>query len=190
MKIPEASYKIRLAEIRIINDITQYTEYFRKKVSLLDLLANILALIANSFTTVRFILRAYSKNFNNFKIIENLLNRHIIKEYRINSFSSDSSDFEYDKIISKKESFYKDNNNNNIIKDDNDNNTDNNEEELSDQKIKKLRFFDFFFNNCYCCCKKHKSQKIIHICNKIVYKYENKNINKRYNVIQREKIFA
>ena len=50
-------------------------------------------------------------------------------------------------------------------------NNHNDEEDLYSKKIKKLRFFDFFLNNCYCCCKKQKPQKIIHICNEIVYKY-------------------
>ena len=50
-------------------------------------------------------------------------------------------------------------------------NKDNDEEDLYTKKIRKLRFFDFFLNNCYCCCKKQKPQKIIHICNEIVYKY-------------------
>ena len=176
MKISKGKnrYYICFADIRISNDITQYTEYFRKEVSKLDLLANILALMVNSFTVVRFILRFYSKNFNNFKIIENLLNRQFIKNYRINSSTSDISDFENNKLNPIKNDFYNNIEDNNI--DDNDmnnvdDNKDNDEEDLYSKKIKKLRFFDFFLNNCYCCCKKRKPQKIIHICNEIVYKY-------------------
>ena len=29
----------------------------------------------------------------------------------------------------------------------------------------------FFLNNIYCCLKKYDSQNIIHLCNKIIYKY-------------------
>ena len=59
MKISKGknSYYICFADIWITNDITQYTEYFRKEVSKLNLLASILALMANSFTAVRFILK-------------------------------------------------------------------------------------------------------------------------------------
>ena len=177
MKISKGKnrYYICFADILIRNDITQYTEYFRKEVSKLDLLANILALMANSFTAVRFILRFYSKNFNNFKIIENLLNRQIIKNYRINSSSSDISDFENNKLNPITDDFYNNIEDKNNIDNDDMNkyeeNKDNDEEDLYTKKIRKLRFFDFFLNNCYCCCKKRKPQKIIHICNEIVYKY-------------------
>ena len=178
MKISKGKnrYYICFANIWITNDITQYTEYFRKEVSKLNLLASILSLMANSFTAVRFILKFYSKNFNNFKIIENLSNRQIIKNYRINSSTSDISDFENDKLNPIKNDFYnniEDNNNNNSNDDMNnfDNKKDNDEEDLYIKKIKKLRFFDFFLDNCYCCCKKQKPQKIIHMCNEIVYKY-------------------
>ena len=177
MKISKGKnrYYICFADIWISNDITQYTEYFRKEVSKLDLLANILALMANSFTAVRFILRFYSKNFNNFKIIENLLNRQIIKNYRINSSSSDISDFENNKLNPITDDFYNNIEDKNNIDNDDMNkyeeNKDNDEEDLYTKKIRKLRFFDFFLNNCYCCCKKQKPQKIIHICNEIVYKY-------------------
>ena len=43
--------------------------------------ANVLSLMANIFTGERFILRFYSGNFDNFKIIEKLLNRKTIKKY-------------------------------------------------------------------------------------------------------------
>jgi hypothetical protein len=177
MKISKGKnrYYICFADIWISNDITQYTEYFRKEVSKLDLLANILALMANIFTAARFILRFYSKNFNNFKIIENLLNRQFIKNYRINSSSSDISDFENNKLNPITDDFYNNIEDKNNIDNDDMNkyeeNKDNDEEDLYTKKIRKLRFFDFFLNNCYCCCKKQKPQKIIHICNEIVYKY-------------------
>ena len=177
MKISKGKnrYYICFADIWISNDITQYTEYFRKEVSKLNLLASILSLMANSFTAVRFILKFYSKNFNNFKIIENLLNRQIIKNYRINSSSSDISDFENNKLNPITDDFYNNIEDKNNIDNDDMNkyeeNKDNDEEDLYTKKIRKLRFFDFFLNNCYCCCKKQKPQKIIHICNEIVYKY-------------------
>ena len=162
---------------------TQYIEYFRKRFSELDFVANILALVANLFTGVRFILSFYSDNFNNFKIIENILNRNLIKKDKTkkpleidfienNGFKSINDDYS-EKNTNKNNDNYDEEN---IIQD-------NINEELCDElegedndsskttRIKKLRFFDFFLNNIYCCCKKQKPQKIIHMCNEIVYKY-------------------
>ena len=65
---------ILLSYFTFNNDNTQYIEYFRKRVSELDLLANVLSLMANIFTGVKFIFSFYSSNFNNFKIIEKILN--------------------------------------------------------------------------------------------------------------------
>ena len=58
----------------------EYTEYFRKRISELDIVANILSLIANIFTGVKFIFSFYSNNFNNFKIIEKLLDKKTAKK--------------------------------------------------------------------------------------------------------------
>ena len=44
-----------LSEFTFNNDNTQYIEYFRKRVSELDLLANFLSLMVNIFTGVKFI---------------------------------------------------------------------------------------------------------------------------------------
>ena len=146
----------------------QYTEYFRKRISELDIIANILSLMANIFTGIKFVFSFYSGNFNNFKIIEKLLNHPAKKNYKINQ-ASEMVDLEKNKFISIKDDLIpKDNKE----KYDEDNNDDNEDDIISDdQRIKKMRFFDFFLNNIYCCFKKRKAQKIIHECNEIVYKY-------------------
>ena len=68
-----------LSEITFQNDYTEYNEYFRKRVSELDLLANFLSLMVNIFTGVKFVFSFYSTNFDNFKIIEKILNRQAKK---------------------------------------------------------------------------------------------------------------
>ena len=166
-----------LCEIIFSNDNLQYTEYFRKEVSLLDLAAKILSLMASIFTGTRIILRFYSNSFNNFKIIEKILNKQPIKKYKIKA-SSEMNDSDNDnnnkEIFIKddfKEKFVDKNKNENENIDDKDYEEIGNESESDDKRLQKLRFFDFFLNNLYCCFKKQKKQNIINMCNQIVYKY-------------------
>ena len=94
------------------------------------------------------------------------------------------SDLENNKLISIKEDLSEkclDTNGNE--ENQNQNKADNNTYELEEEsdnyeesnqdipKLKKLHFFDFFLNNIYSLCKKRKAQNVIHLCNKIVYKY-------------------
>lgn len=171
---------ILLGMVSLENDSTQYNEYFRKRISELDLLANILSLMANIFTGMKMFYRFYSNNFNNYKIIEELFIKQNIKKEKIKQYS-DIKNSENNKLFSLNDDLIekcinKGNNNENTI---NDNYEDNNDESNSNnyledgdsKKIKKLSFYDFYLNNLYCCCKKQKNQNIIHICNKIVHKY-------------------
>ena len=168
-----------ISEIYFNIDYKQYIEYSRTRVSELDLLANVFSLMANIFTGVRFIFTFYSNNFNNFKIIEKILNKEPTKNYKINK-PKEMNDFENNKFISNSEKFLdKENNDNDEHEDTNDKieekDVEDDEEDKSstnsNARIKKLHFFDFFLNNLYFCCKKRKQQKIIHMCNEIVYKY-------------------
>ena len=159
-------------------DHTQYTEYIRARVSEVDIVANVLSLMANIFAGASFILGFYINNFNNFKIIEKILNKEQTKKIKIKKPPIQMHDLENDKTISLKEYFdendlkkekEKDNYIDNIITE-----SEEKEEDILDtdtKRIKKLHFFDFFMNNCYFCYKKRKEQKIIHYCNEIVYKY-------------------
>ena len=166
---------LMLCEITFSNDNVQYTEYFRKEISLLDLAANILSLMANIFTGARIILRFYSNSFNNFKIMEKILNKKPIKKYKIKA-SSEMNDIDNDKkeISLKddfKEKFIDNNKNENETNEDEYYEENDNESDSDDKRLHKLRFFDFFLNNVYCCFKKQKKQNIINMCNQIVYKY-------------------
>ena len=127
--------------------------------------------MANIFTGVKFIFTFYINNFNNFKIIENILNKDQPKKIKIKI--TEMNYIENNKTISLKEDFSE-----NYVQKENNIEDDKEREENEDDKlstnssrIKKLHFFDFFLNNLYFCCKKRKEQKIIHMCNEIVYKY-------------------
>ena len=158
----------------------QYLEYIREEVSILNLLANVFSLMANIFTGVQFIFSFYSSNFNNFKIIENILNKgekhkkgKIDKPVEINNFENNNL-ISIQNDLSEK--LGKENNNDNYEKD-NEECEEEEDENISNtqigntSRIKKLHFFDFFLNNFYSCCKKQRPQKIIHMCNEIIYKY-------------------
>ena len=72
--VPNVKYKI-LSMVRMKNDHNQYIEYTRLKKSFLDVLANIGALFSTIFTIFNFIFSLYSRNFNNYKIVKEILSR-------------------------------------------------------------------------------------------------------------------
>ena len=161
-------YKI-IGVVRIFNENTFYTEYNRKRISEFDVLANILSLISNLYFCARMILKYYSKNFNNYKIIEKLLDHNI----KINMQTSGilKEDKVNEDMNNKKDKFNNNIDDNNLIQDINDSEKDDDSLIESNVKLKKFHFYEFFLNNLYCCFKKKIRQKLIHICNKIVYKY-------------------
>jgi len=125
----------------------------------------------------------YSHHFINYKIVEKILNKNIPtkKILKINQ-SSEMNDLENNKFISMKDDFSEkclDKNSNEDNQNNANTNTDDTFEEESDNyealsqnipKLNKLHFFDYFLNNIYSLCKK-RAQNIIHLYNKIVYKY-------------------
>ena len=166
------------------NDITKYIEYTRKKVSILDVLSSILSLISNFYFGIRIFYKFYSSNFYNYKIIEKICHKELNYNYiNCKSFESDNDssrndtkenieDIKSDKSISIISVINDiDKNKDNLLEKKSEENVENDNDNESNMKIKKLHFFDFFLNNIYCCLKKNKSQKIIHLCNKIIYNY-------------------
>ena len=75
VEIPEFPFfKIRiLAFINMYNNHDEYIEYKRCKKSILDVLADIGASFSTLFSVFTFIFNFYSKNFDNYKIIEETL---------------------------------------------------------------------------------------------------------------------
>ena len=173
-------------------------EYKRKKVSRLDLIANIGALMSSIYSIFAKLFElAYSKNFDNYKIIDKILSKRLkfnngneSKNKNIKEIELSSND--YKNSINDELSLE----NNFIINDvDADNNSYynknyniNNME--SDSTLPKLRFFDFIFNTIYnkrCCCESNK-QELLSICNKILLRYNSIDYI-LYNQIKLENLF-
>ena len=177
----DGKYYFVICEIEFNVIYSQYIEYRRTRVSELDLLANIFSLMANIFTGVRFVFSFYSGNFNNYKIIETILNKGQPKKFKYKPIEMNAlGNNENKQFISIKDDLIenciqKESNNDNIdtdkenkgkyIEEDEDKSSENT------QRIKKMRFFDFFLNNFYFCFTKRKQQKIIHMCNEIIYEF-------------------
>ena len=64
-----------LINIEIINDHLVFDEYQRNKTTELDVLSTISALFTSIRLVFSFLYELYSKNFNNYKMIENILNQ-------------------------------------------------------------------------------------------------------------------
>ena len=183
--------KINNKSYAIVNNITiqiyynQYLEFRRTRICELDLLANIASFFSNIFFVARIIFKYYANHFNNFKIIEKLVssnNKIFISHSKNNNKSLELENFLnednnkcmplYSDINETKE---KSSNNNQNTQIDTEGNDENNNSYVDGNSIelKKLHFFDFFLNNVFCdkCCKNIKSQNIINLCDKIIFKY-------------------
>ena len=175
-----------LRGIRIINNHDEYDLYKRRRITELDILSTISALFTPIRLVFLFIYGFYSKNFNNYKMIENILKQKYKNKKLI----------ELKDISDKKDSSIKDLNDNEkqeiLIKTDliekNDDNIEENNEKVDDDDdsefrlnkkeriLPKYSFMQFFLNNIYCkswkgCAKYEKQQEIIEICNTINMKY-------------------
>ena len=176
-----------LLSLSFSNRHQKYIEYKRKRKTILDVIVKITSL----FQTIRFgffwVFKYYSKNFNNYKIIEKVLdkNNKNFREIELNSILYEPTNNSINSINNKDNNFThplinNSKNKTDLIINDNDNandnidNIDNNEfDDLLKVKIlPKLTFMHFFCNNLYFDkCRKFKSQETLHICNKILLKY-------------------
>ena len=159
-----------------------YEDYLRKKNSILDSFANIFSLWISSYNLLSFLFsKLYSKSFDKYKIIDNILStqkRKIIKNKANMKQNEDiyikGKILENESPIELKEHFIinanKSNQNNNIIKDSNDINSIN--KSKKERILPKRTFLDFIFNTIYIekCCHSRKQQIIID-CNNIILKY-------------------
>ena len=161
-----------------LENYDDYLLYKRKNISFLDILANIGAL----FSTVKFFfslaLSFYSKNFNNYKIVGNILNppKKEIKErdlYHENLGNITSiNDIDNNCPLINEQEDEKINNEDNINNNNNNDKKENNTNETSSFALKKLSFYDFFINNIYSnCCKRMQNQELINMANIIMYRY-------------------
>ena len=181
---PNMKYKV-LSIIRMKNDHNQYIEYTRLKKSFLDVLADIGALFSTIFTIFNFIFSFYSRNFNNYKIVKEILSRPKKEILNKNIKLSRSKTIKFENINIK---------NKNILNNDNQSfNTSKsapfkpkginltNKIEIKNElnyisnynyNFGKINFIHFIFNNIYFKRKNGiKEQEIIDICNSILSKY-------------------
>ena len=172
---------------KLENPLNGINLYKRKKKSIMDYLANIASLCATIYSIMskafEFI---YSRNFDSYKIVENLLSKgnknKMIKKIEL---SDDAKSYTNDFI--RKDNKNKDLNNiiNNITDidndklieneetDENEENDENNDNDNTSIKLPKLRMYDFFFNNVYSpkCCVTLKKQKLLSSCENVLFKY-------------------
>jgi len=188
--------------IRGINTHEKYIEYKRKEKKLFDVLANIVALsmlVYRSFVLIFGF--TYSQNFDNYKIIDNILSTKFDKNDK--KHIKDLNEVKLNKDFNKKEEFliYNINNElneNDLILDDIDyekekinednkahNNNNNNESFI---KMPKLHFWDFLLNNIYFKkLWKSDKQELISISSEIIEKYYSLE-NILYNQIKLENL--
>ena len=195
----ELGVYLPLFHITYENNHEEYLFYKRKKVEILDVLANIGAL----FSTVKFFFSLffsfYSTNFDNYKIMCKILNpeKEPLREIELSSEINESLT---DKNKEKNKFNEIDINNNIDALIDNYSDENKKDEDIkahishetsedSPIILNKLSFIDFYFNNLYSkCCKKIKKQEIINTTNEIIYKYISID-SLLYNQIKLENLF-
>ena len=183
--VTELGYLYPLVGLQFSNNHDEYLLYKRKKIELLDVLANIGALFSTIKNLFSIFFSFYSKNFNNYKILGKILTspkEPIKKIGLIPEFSEISSSTEKEE---EKKSYENDENNNEPLIDnttaekelnikglDTNKNINEIKENETSSVLNKLHFFEFLFNNIYCkCCKKRRNQEIINMTNDILYNY-------------------
>ena len=185
-------YKI-LSYIFVSNSYDKYRLYERKKIEIADVIGNICSFIPLlNFCFRTLIFRFYSKNFDNYKIIEKIIdiNKKNIQNIEITENNLSLTNNNNIKKLNNEKKFNNDlsnyfsNNTSNkqelIINDDIDDDLNNEKDELVDnftsynitKKFPKFNFIQFYLNNIYFkCCRKYEKQEFICACNQILYKY-------------------
>ena len=187
------NYTLDVARAYLDINYNSYIECNRKKNSFLDVIAKIGSLFSTFNFFFCFFYNFYSKNFNNYKLIDKILNikKESNKFQELERFNLGNSI-----PLLKEEEKKKDNQQNIKIRDINNkceplikeisngsnitNNLaninyriDSDEESNNESKfLKKFSFFDFIYNSVYFkFCKRNKRQEIINSCKKLVSKY-------------------
>ena len=180
-----------LGFINLNNDHEDYIEYRRKEINILDVLSIIGALFSSVKFVLFFIFSYYSKNFDNYKIIEKILYDNIKNRISINNNKKlNMKEIELTQDFNKSSSIndFDSNEKNNLIKVFNEpsplidnfandnrlisnelyNNVDNindSDFEVVDKdkykNLKKFRFIHFFLNNLHLKCLNHFKQQEI-----------------------------
>ena len=170
-KISDKNLKI-IGEF-LMSSEKNYTEYKRRKISLLDVISKIGALFMTFYSFFIFVFKYYSKNFDNYKIVQSIFKNKLNYILKDNNFRN----IELTKI-------FENSNENPLInskkvkdfiindKEEDEDEDINNIKKGKEKNFKKLTFAQFFLNNIYCKnCNKFKDQEIIRICNEIIANY-------------------
>ena len=162
-----------------------YEDYKRKKNSILDSLANIFSLWISSYNLICFLFsKLYSKSFDKYKIIDNILSKQKINLPFNNYYTNKVKDKEYKDNLEEKNSNPKIELKENFIENEEHNNANDDfinkindgkmvkKEGKKERMLPKRTFLDFIFNTIYIekCCHS-KRQKILVDCNNIILKY-------------------
>ena len=178
---------------KTINDHSSYIYYKRKRITFWDIIAKLSSLFQTFYTITFYVYKYYAKNFNNYKLIEKLLqiNNRNYRQYEIrnNLYKENSispidlggikenlelkliNDDDFDDNNAEKSS--KSSRKKTLIKREFDEANDELDELLQAKIMPKFSFFRFFCNNLYCkfCCYKYRKQEFLHICDKLILKY-------------------
>ena len=167
-EINERKYKI-VAQIQFVVDPNFWEKYVRTGKSIMKAVANICSVSITVYSVVKLLFKMfYSSNFDNYKIMQNLLIQtapNITNKNKVIKKDEKSSDFLLNSPVD---------NNKLIVADDenkNENNKNINDEETG--YLPKLNFLDYILNTFYCnnCCCNSKRQKLISKCNNFISKY-------------------
>ena len=165
--------------------ISKYQKYRRSEIGFLTVLANIGALFSTLKAVITIFFSFYSKNFDNYKIVEKIIKQELYekRQIKLDNINNNNADFSKINLENKNKKmplmsdFEKEDNNNDITESINDLIEEVQEEDENKDKIKnkrilpKLSFFDFFLNNVYMPKCNSKKQEMLNICNNIVLKY-------------------
>ena len=154
-----------------------WEHYKRTSKSFLDTISNICSLSMTILNSVRTIfLFLYSKNFDNYKIIQSLLINRDIKPKNGKNISKEMKSLSSSDFLLNSQGNYDNNNDDNKdepnIVDEKPKISNEEAKDESDLKFPKLSFISFIFNTIYCrnCCNM-KNQKLINKCSDIISKY-------------------
>ena len=178
-----------------------YEKFMRNELTILTVIANIGALVSTFKIIFILFYQFYSKNYDNYKVVEKILSNELRNSKNKIKFNDKNINISNKTVLNEQNILKKENELDimtiPLIKDDSDNEKEkenklsiNSEEEegIIDNKKKeneennlineegrvlpKLCFCEFYLNKIYFkICKKRKKQEIINICNKLVFKY-------------------
>ena len=173
VKDPDGNSFILLLYLQSLPNYKEYEKYTRKKVSVLDILANIASLSSTALNLMGLVYGIlYAENYNNYKIIENILTKKL--KININKNNKNEGDLEKVKIELKSDLIEKNLIEKSINETDSDDIIEDEGEKMknSSLNISIPRFIDFLFHKFYSKCCGYSSRHIlINSCNDIVAKY-------------------